>query len=203
MDRVVLKSFTTLFFFLSAFIAPPGAMAGFIGNPMADIATDNREGSVIYDMVDRDYDSKNIDSDRITLKVSFGIEDDLNVYGMLGHIDVDPGDSENGFGAGLKKNIDLSNREWGFTVQAMEYLSDLDLTVIDIALGTSEVLGPGLAGYLGGLLSFENGAKDVDADNNLGIFGGIEYAPTKQLTLGGELRLLSEVSIGLVATFAF
>jgi hypothetical protein len=48
-----------------------------------------------------------------------------------------------------------------------------------------------------------HGAKDVDADNNLGIFGGIEYAPTKQLTLGGELRLLSEVSIGLVATFVF
>ena len=87
--------------------------------------------------------------------------------------------------------------------------AEIDATEFDLAIGDSYEVSEAFNLY-GGLMyakvsgEISNGGSfDVDESDSIGIFLGGEYTITPHAKSGLELRLMSETSFTLMASFAF
>lgn len=177
----------------------------------------------------RDFESEGLgegelDVDRNTLNVGIGVGQSGLIGLHVGAIEFsDPDGSSDGgeFGVSYTHNLD-PNREGpvqlGFQLSLRSGTVDdvdteTDFTQVDLGFGGALKLNEQLSFYFGGVFSSVDAtleltvpdfsAFDLEASDNIGGFGGIEFIPTDQFLLGFEIHLLHESGFGFYADILF
>lgn len=200
---------------------PRAAEAGFIGDPTFTNGTGRFSVTGELDLIlDRDMDPTpgtraDISTNRLFANAAYGFGRNVDGFVKLGLFDgeVDPGggdiESSLAVGFGVKGAfVDRGEIRLGALGQLLYFQSELDNAAgsdidwfeIDIALAAS-FRGLGQIVPYGGLkVSLVEGeiepGTDFEQDDTLGIFGGLTFAVSSQLSVGAEIRMIDETALG-------
>ena len=213
--------------FLSSFIIAfaGGAWAQVLGNPVPATAPDRIGVGLGLEQFNRDLQidggsSDDLDYARTTFQVNYGVGKGAMVQGYLGLVRAKPdgGDTFSGqeIGANYRQTIDITIPMGDAGIETA-LLGDLrygdlddgesfDYFEITIGYGGSYPLTQRLNAYGGVLYSEiwgEIGSQDVNADDNLGFWGGAEFAAAEALRVSGELHILHEFGIAVLLQYNF
>lgn len=207
------------------------AMSDTIGNPTATVEDRMSAFDFSVDFTNRDMEVEgggddDVDSNRILLKGTYGIEP-INIYAKLGvaNLEVDEADGDYGlaFGFGIKATVlETPNTKVGIglqylsfesedTVHGFDYEADVS-SEIDIFAGISYLgLQNKITPYGGLVISMIDGdveveglgSFDIEEDDTLGIFAGVDFDASDKFKAGVELRLINETSISLKVSYLF
>ena len=199
----------------------PVAIAGTVGNPTATVAKGSFLVGAEIDLWDRDMENGgtfDVEGTKILVKGTGGISDNIDVFGKIGLAEAEIDDAgwdsgfELAFGIGGKVNVYERGKVKAGVVAQILYWSgedsgvDVDITEFDLAFGGSYDVTKEFDCYGGLMLAIVDGdadGNDFDADDPIGIFLGGEFDITPEAKAGVELRLISETSFTLMASFAF
>ncbi len=193
----------------------PVAMAGTVGNPTAFVAKGSFLVGAEIDFWKRDMNNGgtfDVDGTKILVKGTYGISDKIDVFGKIGMAKVEDSDMGLAIGFGGKLNVyERGKIKAGVVAQFLFWSGedsgvDIDITEFDLAFGGRYEVTKEFDCYGGLMLASANGdadGADFNEDDLIGIFLGGEFDITPQAKAGVELRLMSETSFTLMATFAF
>ncbi len=179
------------------------------------------------DLESEDGDTAEFDIDRNTLNVGIGVGQSGLIGLHVGTLDVDSDDpainpSDGGeFGVSYTHNLDPNSEgpvQLGFQLGFRsgfieEEFTETTITQVDLGFGGALKLNEQLSFYFGGVFSSVDAtieltvpdfrATDIEASDNIGGFGGIEFTPTDQFLLGFEIHLLHENGFGVYGDILF
>jgi len=193
----------------------PVAIAGTVGNPTATVAKGSFLVGAEIDFWDRDMENGgtfDVEGTKILVKGTGGISDNIDVFAKIGMAKVE--DSDMGFAIGVGGKVNVYKRgkvKAGVVAQILFWSGedsgvDIDITEFDLAFGASYDVTKEFDCYGGLMLAIAEGdadGNDFDQDDPIGIFLGGEFDITPEAKAGVELRLISETSFTLMASFAF
>jgi hypothetical protein len=193
----------------------PVAIAGTVGNPTATVAKGSFLVGAEIDFWERDMENGGtfeVDGTKILVKGTGGISDNIDVFAKIGIAEVEDSDMGLAIGVGGKVNVYERGKVKAGVVAQILYWSgedsgvDIDITEFDLAFGGSYDVTKEFDCYGGLMLAMLQGdadGNDFDQDDPIGIFLGGEFDITPEAKAGVELRLMSETSFTLMASFAF
>lgn len=193
----------------------PVAIAGTVGNPTATVAKGSFLVGAEIDFWERDVENGGtfeVDGTKILVKGTGGISDNIDVFAKIGMAEVEDSDMGLAIGVGGKVNVYERGKVKAGVVAQILYWSgedsgvDIDITEFDLAFGGSYDVTKEFDCYGGLMLAMLQGdanGNDFDQDDPIGIFLGGEFDITPEAKAGVELRLISETSFTLMASFAF
>lgn len=193
----------------------PVAIAGTVGNPTATVAKGSFLVGAEIDFWERDVENGGtfeVDGTKILVKGTGGISDNIDVFAKIGMAEVEDSDMGLAIGIGGKVNVYERGKVKAGVVAQILYWSgedsgvDIDITEFDLAFGGSYDVTKEFDCYGGLMLAMLQGdanGNDFDQDDPIGIFLGGEFDITPEAKAGVELRLISETSFTLMASFAF
>lgn len=213
---------------VAAVTLPGAAEAGFIGDPTFTNGTGRFSLTGEIDFVmDRDLDfdgggRADLESPRLFANAGYGFGPSVDGFVKLGFFggELDAGGTEDidtslGVGFGVKGAfVDRGELRVGALGQVLYYQSeletsgaDIDWIEIDVALAISfRGLGQ-IAPYAGiklGLIDGDiEGDADFEQDDIFGLFGGLTFAVSPQVSLGAEVRLVDETAVGAFIRLLF
>ncbi len=213
----------------AAVLAAPGvAEAGFIGDPTLTNGAGRFSVTGELDLVrDRDLDvdggaNADLETTRLGATAAYGFGSNVDGFVKLGFFsgEIDPGgtgiDTSLGVGFGVKGAfVDRGEIRLGALGQVLYFQSELDTAPgpdidwfeVDVALAASfRGLGQ-IVPYAGIKVSLLDGEVendfDFEQDDTLGLFGGVTFAVSPQVSVGAELRLLDENALAGFVRFLF
>jgi hypothetical protein len=193
----------------------PVAIAGTVGNPTATVAKGSFLVGAEIDFWDRDMENGgtfDVEGTKILVKGTGGISDNIDVFAKIGMAEVEDSGFDLAIGVGGKVNVYERGKIKAGVVAQILYWSgedsgvDIDITEFDLAFGGSYDVTKEFDCYGGLMWSIIDGdadGNDFNEDDSIGIFLGGEFDITPQAKAGVELRLISETSVTLMASFAF
>ena len=193
----------------------PVAIAGTVGNPTATVAKGSFLVGAEIDFWERDMENGGtfeVDGTKILVKGTGGISDNIDVFAKIGMAEVEDSGFDPAIGVGGKVNVYERGKVKAGVVAQILYWSgedsgvDIDITEFDLAFGGSYDVTKEFDCYGGLMLAMVQGdadGNDFDQDDPIGIFLGGEFDITPEAKAGVELRLISETSFTLMASFAF
>ena len=193
----------------------PVAIAGTVGNPTATVAKGSFLVGAEIDFWERDMENGGtfeVDGTKILVKGTGGISDNIDVFAKIGMAEVEDSGFDPAIGVGVKVNVYERGKVKAGVVAQILYWSgedsgvDIDITEFDLAFGGSYDVTKEFDCYGGLMLAIAQGdadGNDFDQDDPIGIFLGGEFDITPEAKAGVELRLISETSFTLMASFAF
>ena len=181
------------------------------------------------DMEDEFGDEGEVEGTKILVKGTYGVSDTIDVFGKIGMAGCEfllagfpiETDMDIAIGIGGKVNVyDQGQTKVGVVAQILLWSGDdtvlgtnveIDATEFDLAFGGSYKVSEEFNCYGGLMYSMVSGeitisgvgSLDIDESDSIGIFIGGEFAVSPQSKVGLELRLMSETSFTLMASFAF
>ena len=203
--------------------APRLAEAGLIGNPTLTTGAGRFGVGGELDLVfDRDFDEGgDVETNRLLVTGSYGFLETADGFVKLGlwNGEIDPGATniDPGFAIGVGTRISFLERgdlRFGVLAQLLYFTAevdtagspDIDFLELDVAPAVSyRGLGP-IVPYVGAKISWVDGdvgGVDFENDDMLGIFGGATYAVSRNVLVGGELRMVDEGALGVYASLRF
>ncbi len=168
-----------------------------------------------------------LDIDRNTLNVGIGVGQSGLIGLHAGAVDIGSDDpnvnqSDGGeFGVSYTHNLDPNSEgpvQLGFQLSLRtgtvdEEFTETDFTQVDLGFGGALKLNEQLSFYFGGVFSSVDAtieltvqpfsAFDIEASDNIGGFGGIEFRASEQFLLGAEIHLLHESGIAIYGDILF
>lgn len=207
-------------------VVPRPAAAGFIGDPTFTNGAGRFSVTGDLDIVtDRDIDfdgggKVDLESTRLFATAGYGFASNVDGFVKLGLFsgEIDNADLDTGLalGFGVKGAfVDRGEIRLGALGQVLYFQSeiddaagaDVDWLEVDVALAASfRGLGQ-IVPYAGLDLSLIDGevepGNDFEQDDILGLFGGVTFAVSPQVSLGAELRIIGETALGAFARFLF
>ena len=193
----------------------PVAIAGTVGNPTATVAKGSFLVGAEIDFWERDMENGgtfDVEGTKILVKGTGGISDNIDVFAKIGMAEVEDSGFDLAIGVGGKVNVYERGKIKAGVVAQILYWSgedsgqDIDITEFDLAFGVSYDVTKEFDCYGGLMLAMVEGdqnGNDFDQDDLIGIFLGGEFDITPEAKAGVELRLISETSFTLMASFAF
>lgn len=209
--------FVTLFFLPNTLFA--GRIGGLSENIGAQMLTAN--AGIEYSTRDVEYNStkEEVNSRRFVIKSTYGLSDKINVFATLGFADSQDINNYTGalgtlFGGGIKyllfdhaesankvlinANIEtFKSRDSGNTATTLEY----DIAII-VSRNAGNFTPYGGFRYSDVDIDFGNSVK-YEADDNLGLFGGVDYFVNPNVYFTGEVHTFDENSIFLGVGYNF
>lgn len=212
------RAFALLVLVAGLTAVPRAASATIIGDPTLTVGAGN---AAVAGEIDLGL-SGDFETNRLWVRGDYGLAPNMDGFLRLGFFDGDYGSGDidgYGFGGGVRADF-AQEQDWhiGGLAQVMYNKAeaevrtpafppfitveqDVDWFEFDVAgAGSFRGAGPVIP-YVGARLGLITG--DPDTDFQITIFGGMSYAITPAFSVGGELRLIDDDSLGLYARFRF
>ena len=211
----------------------PVAMAGTVGNPTATVKEGSFRLGVEIDSWTRDMEDEyggegEVEGTKILVNGTYGISEKIDIFAKIGMADAKiddlnfDSDMEISYGIGGKVNVyEKGQIKAGVVAQILFWSGEdspapgidveVDATEFDLAVGGTYEVSEAFKCYGGLMYAMVSGdvsaaglgSFDFDEADPIGIFIGGEFAITPQAKAGLEVRLVSETSFTLMASFAF